>query len=181
MGKRVISQRKLGRAPSFEHRHARRLLLEAFRVDEAVAWWSMRGLQRANHAVGDFEASHANRQRAMHRQIVERQGHFPRTAGNLSDGGPLDIAARKGEEGRPIRSCGVATAVLAKRDIAIDQGGFHGRKLRGAQILLAQKLVDRPGTDGPQNMPLASTQPPSTCCEPLLMNTGRGAHKAMSS
>ena len=32
-----------------------------------------------------------------------------------------------------------------------------------------------------RNMPFASTQPPSTCCDPTLMNTGRGAHSATSS
>src|SRR5215472_6128740 len=122
MRKCVISQRKLRSAPSFEHLDAGRLLLEPLGVDKAVAWWSMRGFERANHAGRDFQASHANRQRPMHRQIVERQGHFPPTARNLSDAGPLDIAAREGEERRPIRSRRVTTAVLAKREIAVDQG-----------------------------------------------------------
>jgi hypothetical protein len=40
--------------------------------------------------------------------------------------------------------------MLAESDIAIYKGGFHRGKLRGAQILFAQKPVYGPGTDRTQ-------------------------------
>ena len=40
---------------------------------------------------------------------------------------------------------GVPAAVLAEGDVAVDQRGFDGRELGGAQVLLAQQPVDRTG------------------------------------
>jgi len=48
----------------------------------------------------------------------------------------------------------MSAAVLAKRDIAVDQRGLGGRKLCRAEIFLAQKSVHRTRADGGQKCAL---------------------------
>jgi len=48
----------------------------------------------------------------------------------------LKVPARPYNEGRPVGSCRMAAAVLAKSNIAICQRRFHRRKFSGAQVFL---------------------------------------------
>src|SRR6266404_3190926 len=62
----------------------------------------------------------------------------------------LEVAAGEGQESGPVGTCGVAGAVLAEGDVAVNQGGFHRWEFGRAQIPFAQKLVHRSGAGGSQ-------------------------------
>src|SRR5262249_18517682 len=57
----------------------------------------------------------------------------------------LNVAARKREEGRPVRAGRMTATVLAKGQVAVNQRRLDGRKLAGPHVLAAQKPVNRPG------------------------------------
>src|ERR1700727_2371166 len=54
----------------------------------------------------------------------------------------FDVTLRKRQECRPVWGSGVSGAVLAERDIAVDQRGLHVRHIGGSQIFLAEQPVD---------------------------------------
>ncbi len=62
----------------------------------------------------------------------------------------LDVAAREGQERRPVRSGRVAAAVLAQGDVAVDERGLLGRELRRPEVLPAEQPIHRPGADAGQ-------------------------------
>jgi len=92
----------------------------------------------------------------------------------------LQVTAGKRQQGWPVGTGRVSAGVLAKRDLSIDQRGLHRRELGRAKFFPSRRYAG-PAPTPPRNMPFASIQPPSTCSEPLLINTGRGAHRAISS
>ena len=109
--------------------------------------------------------------RVQRRRAPDRRRQGVRRPGDRPGGGrgvihfearAIQVAVGELQERRPVRPGRVPAGVLAEGDLAVDQRGLLGRELGGAQPLLAQQLVDRPGRDARQNMPLASTQPPST-------------------
>ena len=52
----------------------------------------------------------------------------------------FDVAAREGDERRPVGTGCVAAAVLAEGDIAVDQRRLDGREFGGTHILLSEEL-----------------------------------------
>src|SRR5579872_3543082 len=50
---------------------------------------------------------------------------------------PLNVAAGKCQERRPIRSGSVTTSVLAVSKLPVDQRSFYERKFRGAQTFFS--------------------------------------------
>ena len=177
---RVIPERMAGRAPQPQHLGRLRRALEPLRVDEAVGRRRFLRRERRQDAARDVRAAHPGRQRAVHRQVVERQGDARRDL----DRRRLDVAVGQGQERRPVRAGGVAAACAGGRRARRRSSAVSTRgELGGAEVLLAQQLVDRARPRRrPGRCPFASTQPPSTCARRrTLMNTGRGAHRAISS
>jgi len=74
----------------------------------------------------------------------------------------------------------VPGAVLAEGHVAIHQRGFDRGKLCGSHVLLAQQFVHRARTGGGQEHALGVLPSVAVSGAPL-MNTGRGAHMAISS
>jgi len=53
----------------------------------------------------------------------------------------------------------VPAAVLAERDVSIDQRRFDRRKFARPQVFLAEQFVNRPAPSAARNIPLASAHP----------------------
>src|SRR5580704_18384766 len=72
--------------------------------------------------------------------------------------GAVDVKRREGEKGGPVGGGGVAGAVLAEGEVAVDEGSFDGRELGGADDcelaaldgadgFFAEEFVDGAGAD----------------------------------
>ncbi len=70
-------------------------------------------------------------------------------AATRSTAGPvMKRPAHEREERGPVGQRRVAAAMLAERNVAVDEGRFHRRKIRRPQILLPEERVNRTGADG---------------------------------
>jgi len=138
MRESVIAEREAGVTPQFQKRSASWLLPETLRIDETVDARRVRSFQAADDAVGHVQAGHSRGQRTVHRKIIEGEGDFVRGRGSVGEWRSLDVTARPGQEGGPVGASGVATGVLTISDVAVNERGFDGRKIGGAQIFLAE-------------------------------------------
>ena len=93
----------------------------------------------------------------------------------------MHIAAREGDESRPVWSRRMPARMLPEGYVAIDKRRLHRRKLVRPHIVLPSSLYTGPAPAAARNMPFASTQPSPFSSAPPLMNTGRGAHNATNS
>ena len=80
----------------------------------------------------------------------------------------------------PVRSIGVAAAVLAESNIAMSEWSFNRRKLSRAQAAFAKQLIDRPGGGGGHEHSFG-VHPAVTSRRAPADKNRRGAHMAMSS
>src|ERR1700691_6249353 len=72
----------------------------------------------------------------------------PQTLGFLAQ-----VTAGEGQEKWPVRAGRMARVMFPKRQISVQETGFHGRHFIGPQSLFSEKLVDRSGVSRGQEHP----------------------------